>query len=56
MLALVGRVARPEPPVDPAGDGRLEGGDIEAPEDAGVSSVAQSAPAGEAKEPEWATP
>jgi len=46
----VGRVARLEPAADPAGDGRLEGGDIDAAEDAGVSGLAQPAATGEAEE------
>ena len=46
----VGRVARLEPAADPAGDGRLEGGDIDAAEDPGVSGLAQPAATGEAEE------
>src|SRR5271157_6530291 len=46
----VGRVARLEPAADPAGDGSLEGGDIDAAEDPGVSGLAQPAATGEAEE------
>ena len=46
----MGRVARPESAADPAGDGRLEGGDVHAAEDAGVGGLAEAAAAGEAQE------
>src|SRR5208337_807274 len=38
----VGRVARLEPAADPAGDGSLEGGDIDAAEDPGVRVCSKS--------------
>ena len=41
--------ARPEPIADPAGDGGLEGGDVDAAEDARVGRLAESPTAGEAE-------
>jgi hypothetical protein len=50
--AQVGRLVRLEPGTNPAGDGRLERGNIKAAEDAGVGGLAEAAAASEAEEPE----
>lgn len=43
----VAGIAGAEAGADPAGDGRLEGGDVDAAEDAGVGGLAEAAAAGE---------